>query len=205
MVVSVMLVPVNTQEAARENGASSVRYYSCGWEVDWSKRSSIDTANSHQVLVWGRKPTSFQKRARNWHWVTYPSLTARGIKWVPAKPYVGRHKSSSGYVVRALRALTPQEKEVAMKYDLWLGESRGYHRGVKEHRLVAAMKYGGLAPNLVVRHLNGDKTDNRPQNLVLGTRKDNALDHKTAHLMLMYWRERALKAEGVDVLKALSL
>ena len=34
----------------------------------------------------------------------------------------------------------------------------------------------------VVRHINGDKVDNRIDNLCLGTRKQNANDHKSAHI-----------------------
>lgn len=46
-----------------------------------------------------------------------------------------------------------------------------------------------------MRHLNGDKTDNRPENLVLGTTQENTMDHNTARLMAMYWREKYEEAQ----------
>ena len=46
-----------------------------------------------------------------------------------------------------------------------------------EHRLIAAKKYGKEVIGKLVRHLNGEKADNRPENLVLGSHKENTMDH----------------------------
>ena len=43
---------------------------------------------------------------------------------------------------------------------------------------------------MVVRHLNGIKSDNRPENLILGTLEENNMDHETARKESMYWREK---------------
>lgn len=66
---------------------------------------------------------------------------------------------------------------------------------VLEHRLVAA-KYLGDPRGKVVRHLNGNKTDNRPENLALGTVEENNLDHFTAFREMRQWKLRALRAEA---------
>lgn len=100
--------------------------------------------------------------------------------------------------------LTKGERDLVDAADLWIGKARGRRRGVKEHQLVALKKYGTLPPNFLIRHLNGDKADNRPKNLVLGTAKDNKLDHHQAVIQMMLWRERALKAEGLSVVDALT-
>ncbi len=92
--------------------------------------------------------------------------------------------------------MTKKQITLADKYNLWLGVKRGKKNGVKEHQLVVAEKYGSLPSKFLVRHLNGVKDDNRPENLLLGTHKDNSRDHRTAVAEMMYWRERALLAEG---------
>lgn len=49
---------------------------------------------------------------------------------------------------------------------------------IRFHRLQAFQKYGELmfAPGIQVRHLNGNKTDNRPENIAIGTAQENAMD-----------------------------
>lgn len=49
---------------------------------------------------------------------------------------------------------------------------------LKIHKFQAYKKYGEeiFQPGIVVRHLNGDKTDNSWENIVLGTQSDNMMD-----------------------------
>lgn len=177
------------------NTSKSSRQRYREWEVDWSKRRRVGT-NSQ---VWARNTASSQARARKWHWTTWAALRAAGVPWKPKKPFQGKHTLSSGYVVIAYRALTDEDKALIDKHGLWIGVTRGRRRGVKEHQLVALKKYGSLPRDFVVRHLDGDKTNNSPGNLVLGTQRDNRLDHRSAVVEMMRWRERALIAEGADI------
>lgn len=48
--------------------------------------------------------------------------------------------------------------------------------GSQVHQLVARAFHGPQPPNTDVRHINGDPQDNRPENLVYGSRKENILD-----------------------------
>lgn len=66
--------------------------------------------------------------------------------------------------------------------------ARGHHRfnvrlgkeliPICVHKLAAFLHYGeqALQPGVEVRHVNGVAGDNRKENLLLGTRSDNALD-----------------------------
>jgi len=67
----------------------------------------------------------------------------------------GKHISSHGYV------------KVLVGVDHPLADSKGY---AYEHRLVAMEKLGRLLyHNEITHHLNGIKTDNRPENIVITT------------------------------------
>lgn len=73
------------------------------------------------------------------------------------KPYVSRHKK--GY---------PQ---------VYIRQPSGKWRHLKQHTLVALAFHGPRPSQLpVTRHLNGIKTDNRPENLRYGTYEENGDD-----------------------------
>lgn len=168
----------------RDRGIATPTYRKDSWEVDWSQRS--------EKLVWARNPHSKMPSAREWHWVDFHTIERAGGKWKPTKTRDGRFISGRGYLCLSRRGMTEDEIGLADQHNLWLGAKRAR---CPEHRLVAVKKYGSLPPNTVVRHVNGCKTDNRPENLVLGTVEENNMDHDTARRMAMYWHEKYREAQ----------
>lgn len=49
-----------------------------------------------------------------------------------------------------------------------------------------------LEPSELVRHLNGNKTDNRIENLALGSHRENTLDHVSLRNEVALWKSIAL-------------
>lgn len=152
-------------------------YRKDSWEIDWEKRDG--------KKVWARNPMSKMPKARDWHWIDHKTLDVAGLRWQPKNARVGRWIGGDGYVTLCRSGMTTEDVELAQRFGLFRGTRRMY---VKEHRLVAVKKYG-FAP-AVVRHVNGVKHDNRPENIVGGTTQDNTADHNTARLEALYWRDR---------------
>jgi hypothetical protein len=50
------------------------------------------------------------------------------------------------------------------------------HRGALAHRVVYAWHNGEAPAGVLIRHSNDNRTDNRPENLALGTAQDNSDD-----------------------------
>jgi len=167
----------------RKIGIQTPVYRSDSWEVDWKRRNG--------KLVWARNEKSKIPSARYWHWIDFHTLNRNGIAWKPARQRTGRQRSSSGYIYLSASGMTQADIALCDEHSMWHRSVRASGRGlVAEHRLVALKKYGKLPSGTVVRHFNGIKDDNRPENLLLGSIAENNMDHNTARLMAMYWREK---------------
>ena len=90
----------------------------------------------------------------------------------------------SGYLYYTRSMLTDEEKE------LFTDKKQ---RTILVHRLVMAKFIGEPLPEkCVIRHLNGDKTDNRIINLQMGNHKENSIEHHDAVVDMMKWRRLAV-------------
>lgn len=168
---------LTTTAELRRAGISTPTYRKDSWEVDWETRNG--------KLVWARNPESKLPSSRDWHWIDCHTVQRAGMKWRPKKEKLGRFLSPKGYVILGRTGLTTEEERLAEEAGIFRGRCKGT---VTEHQLVALKKYGRLPAGAVVRHLNGISSDNHPDNLVLGTTRENTLDHECARLEAMYWR-----------------
>ena len=116
--------------------------------------------------------------------------TAEGVRVAVAKGYF---VDAAGHVFNPQgRPLKPWfTSDGYLRVSIRVGYDR---RKVHVHRIAAYQQYGeeALRADLDCRHLNGNKLDNRPVNIALGTRSENMLD-RPADVR----REHALKAARV--------
>ncbi len=102
---------------------------------------------------------------------------------------------TAGYREIHIRTLSDEDRELVILSGR--NRKRSY---IYEHVFVALKKYGIEAvnkPGIVVRHVNGDKLDNSPENLILGTQGDNARDHVDAVAEMKIWRGLAVFLWGM--------
>lgn len=109
-------------------------------------------------------------------------------RWLPVVGYEGSYEVSSEGRVRSLdrlvtdrirtRRLSGRLRCLKMGRHYWeLTLSRGgVQRTHHVHQLVCEAFHGRRPKGAVVRHLNGQHTDNRPENLRWGTPKENTAD-----------------------------
>lgn len=168
----------------RQCGINTPTYRKDSWEIDWSKRKS--------KKVWARNPYSKMPSAREWHWIDQSTVQRAGLKWKPKTELRGRYITSYGYVNLTRKGMTDDDIALAEQHGLFRGQRKTF---VKEHHLVAVKKYGAIPDGAVVKHFNGIKHDNSPDNLLLGTTQENTADHNTARLQAMYWREQYEEAQ----------
>lgn len=106
--------------------------------------------------------------------------------WKPVPEYTGLYEVSDRGRVRSLDRYDRRgvfQRGVMLRLSVSPGGysaanlcRAGRHRTTNAHRLVCTVFHGRPRPGQVVRHLNGNRQDNRAANLVWGSRQENARD-----------------------------
>ncbi|MFC3848880.1 NUMOD4 motif-containing HNH endonuclease [Corynebacterium hansenii] len=119
-------------------------------------------------------------------------MTDHTETWRPIPGWEGRYEASTHGRIRNVprriimrngipktirpRILTPQRKDKYGHLTLNLSRGDGRSNNRMVHRLIAETFLGPRPDGMHVRHLNGDPTDNRPENLAYGTHSENMRD-----------------------------
>ena len=97
--------------------------------------------------------------------------------WKDIPGYEGIYKASNLGQIMTVKTVRIRKLIVTPRGYKQVGLSRdGVSKTFRVHTLVALSFYGPRPDGLEVRHLNGDKLDNRLVNLKYGTRSENRLD-----------------------------
>lgn len=102
----------------------------------------------------------------------------------------GGIRNQSGYRWLHEDLIEPEILEAAKKAGYYMTKRAPY---LQEHRVVAYRKYGPSAfdAGILIRHLDGNKSNNSPENLALGTIKENNEDHMSSRRSAAAWRNLA--------------
>lgn len=94
---------------------------------------------------------------------------------------LGRYKNSTGYIVRSLSSF-PQDKTTQdLLKQMVRSNGKKNSNEILEHRAILALHMNQVfSKDEVVHHINGDKTDNRIENLELLKRSDHSKEHAKA-------------------------
>lgn len=122
-----------------------------------------------------------------------PRWRARVAEWTRETNWAGGHIEHNGYILRHWRTFSPKERKILGSMFL------KYHKNGKyilEHRAIVALREGReLQSDEFVRHLDGNRKNNSPNNLLLGTPKDNTGDHESLRKENILLRQKIAKLE----------
>lgn len=97
-----------------------------------------------------------------------------GMREIPDWP--GYHATAEGHIYSAKSRKLLKEFYNDAGYKILMLCKNGKPAPKKVHSLVAAAFHGTRPVELQIRHLNGDRLDNRPENLAYGTGSENSYD-----------------------------
>ena len=117
--------------------------------------------------------------------------------------YATRDGKILSFRTATIREISARPRKGYLHVNVPYGTDRASRRNEPVHKLVLMAWHGPKPfPEAQCRHLNGNSLDNRPENLVWGTCKENAADkvrHRTATWLLTGERSNSAKLSNVAV------
>jgi hypothetical protein len=154
-------------------------------QTDMPKRTCTICGAPHKALGYC---STHHQRLRKWGNPEGPprELGADGERWLPIPDYEGLYEASDWGRIRSMPRyrdwhssnhgrILRQDTQHALHQRVTLYKD-GKRSRIFVHRLVMLAFVGPCPPGMETRHLDGNPLNNRLENLVYGTRQENAQD-----------------------------
>lgn len=160
----------------------------CGKEIPKTNTHSIIYNNTHMILC-GKHYSQYIKFGHFLDSVSKSTHDSNEYEITPEGVWIYTFNSKEEPSGKFMVDLDDLEKVLSKKWRFWKGD---YFTGNKKPVTISRFIMDATNENLVVDHINGDRTDNRRKNLRIVTQKNNLinkaiLSNNTSEIAGVWW------------------